>query len=68
MALVLAPRLEAEGLEKGGDLKKLTGGNVELFGEPAKVLLREVSLSVLEGVKDGDNLFWIPPVTFQDTF
>jgi hypothetical protein len=48
--------------------KKLAGGNLQLFGQAEQVLFRKVSLLVLEGVKDGDNLFWIPSITFQDAF
>jgi hypothetical protein len=68
MALVFATRLEAESLVKGGDLKKLAGRNLELFGQAAQILFREVSLLVLERVKDGDNLLRIPAITFKDTF
>jgi UDP-N-acetyl-D-mannosaminuronic acid transferase (WecB/TagA/CpsF family) len=47
-------------------MKKLAGGDPQLLVEAKQVLLREVSLLVLEGVKDGYNLFRIPSITFQD--
>jgi hypothetical protein len=49
-------------------MKKLAGGNLQFFGKEAQVLFGEVSLLVLERVKDGDNLFGVPSITFKDAF
>jgi len=68
VALVPAAWLEAESFIKRCDMEKLARGNLELFAQTAKVLFRKVFFLVLEGVENGDNLLWVPAITFKNSF